>query len=65
MEPPLPPQQLNERVERGKQFAEMLWWQLAKRIVRLAGEHYLWTDEQWLTATEIFLRPSDYQVIPK
>jgi len=53
----------NPRVQKGKAFAELLWWSLAKRIVKLAGEHYKWDEEQWREASEIFLRPNDYKVV--
>ena len=56
--PPLDP-----RIQKGKQLAELLWWSLAKRIVKLAGEHFHWDDEQWREASEIFLRPNDYKVV--
>ena len=56
------PQQ-DPRVLRGKQLVEQLWWTLAKRIVRMAGDLYKWDDEQWRQATELFLRPNDYKVI--
>ena len=48
---------------RGKQLVEQLWWSLAKRIVRIAGDMYKWDDDQWRQATELFLRPNDYKVI--
>lgn len=51
------------RILRGNQLVEQLWWSLAKRIVRIAGELYKWDDEKWRQATEIFLRPNDYKVI--
>jgi len=51
------------RVSKGVKFAEHIWWQLAKRIVLLAGEHYKWDEEQWRTAQEVFLRSNDYFVI--
>lgn len=51
------------RILRGNQLVEQLWWTLAKRIVRIAGELYKWDDEKWRQATEIFLRPNDYKVI--
>ena len=51
------------RIQKGQAFAELLWWSLAKRIVKLAGEHYKWDDEQWREASEIFLRPNDYKVV--
>jgi hypothetical protein len=53
----------DERVKKGKEFMEFLWWSYAKRIVRLAGEHYNWTDEQWGEASELFLKPTDYSVV--
>lgn len=51
-----------DRIERGQQFVEQLWWQLAKEIVKKAGVYYKWTDEEWQAATELFLRPNDYTV---
>jgi hypothetical protein len=53
-----------QRIADGKQFAEFLWWTLAKRIVLLAGELYGWNEEQWQTAQELFLRSNDYVVVP-
>jgi hypothetical protein len=53
-----------QRIADGKQFAEFLWWTLAKRIVLLAGELYNWDDQQWETAQELFLRSNDYEVHP-
>ena len=50
------------RIEKGKVFAELLWWSLAKRILSLAGDHYGWNDEQWREASALFLRPNDYKV---
>ena len=49
--------------ERGIQFAEQIWWSLAKRIVFLAGNLYKWDEVQWRRANELFLRPNDYRVI--
>ena len=51
------------RVVKGKTLVEMLWWSLAKKIVKLAGEHYKWNEETWKEASEIFLRPNDYKVV--
>ena len=56
---------LDTRVEKGKRFVELIWWSLAKRIVRIAGEHYQWTEEEWKEAMEQFLRPGDYKVLVK
>jgi hypothetical protein len=53
----------NLRVERGLQFVEKLWWQLAKRIMLMAGELYGWDNEQWKEMQELFLRPNDYKVV--
>ena len=53
---------MDARVKKGKEFMEFLWWSYAKRIVRLAGEHFQWTDEQWREASERFLKPTDYTV---
>ena len=55
----------NPRVERGLQFIEKLWWQLAKRIMLMAGELYKWDNEQWKEMQELFLRPNDYKVVLK
>jgi hypothetical protein len=51
------------RVKKGAEFAEQIWWRLAKRIVQIAGEKYNWTDDEWRDASEKFLRPNDYKVI--
>ena len=53
-----------QRIAEGIQFAEFIWWTLAKRIVHLAGELYGWNDEQWQSAQELFLRSNDYVVTP-
>ncbi len=53
----------NERVERGRKFAELVWWKLAKRILQIAGEHYKWDNDQWKEMTDFFLRPNDYKII--
>ena len=53
----------DQRVKRGIQIAEQIWWSLAKRIVYLAGKMYNWDDDQWRDANEFFLRPNDYFVI--
>ena len=61
--PAAPPQEPTDaRVTKGAALAEMLWWSLAKRIIKIAGEHYGWKDEQWTAASELFLRPNDYKV---
>lgn len=52
------------RVTKGKQLVELIWWTVAKKIVKTAGEFYKWDDEEWREATELFLRPNDYRVIP-
>jgi hypothetical protein len=57
------PEYNQQRVERGQQLVEQLWWSLAKEIVKKAGAHYKWTDEEWQAATELFLRPNDYSVV--
>ena len=57
MDPPSDP-----RVEKGRAFAEYIWWSLAKRIFRIASEHYQWTDEQMKSMSELFLRGNDYKV---
>ncbi len=53
---------VDPRVAKGAAFAEMLWWSLAKRIIKIAGEHYGWKDEQWTAASELFLRPNYYKI---
>lgn len=53
----------DEDIQRGKKLAEQLWWSLAKRILRIAGEIYGWDENQWRDAQELFLRPNDYSVI--
>lgn len=55
----------NPRVRRGIQLVEQLWWQLAKQIIKKAGEIYKWDDEQWRNMQELFLRPNDYKVVLK
>ena len=55
----------DQRVKRGIQIAEQIWWSLAKRIVYLAGKMYNWDDDQWGDANEFFLRPNDYKVVVK
>ncbi len=55
----------NPRVRRGMQLVEQLWWQLAKQIIKKAGELYKWDDEQWRNMQELFLRPNDYKVVLK
>jgi len=52
------------RVKKGIELVEMIWWSLAKQIVKIAGEHYNWDNEKWQEATELFLKPSDYKVVP-
>lgn len=53
----------DERIKKGAEFAEQIWWRLAKRIVQIAGEKYKWTDEEWVEASEKFLRPNDYKIV--
>ena len=55
---------MDPRVEKGKELAEMIWWSLAKRIVRIANDHYKWDDYQLSEVTDIFLKPSDYTIVP-
>ncbi len=55
----------NPRVQRGLQFLEQLWWQLAKKIILMAGEMYEWSEEEWKDMQELFLRPNDYKIILK
>ena len=54
-----------KRIADGIQFAEFVWWSLAKRIVSLAGDLYKWDESQWDTAQELFLRSNDYKVVIK
>jgi len=54
-----------KRIADGKQFAEFLWWTLAKRIVGIAGELYKWDESQWEVIKEKFLRNNDYAVVAK
>jgi hypothetical protein len=54
---------MDTRVEKGREFAERMWFSLAKRILKIAGEHYKWTDEQWEENINLFLRPNDYRVV--
>ncbi len=54
---------MDERVERGRQFAELMWWRLAKRIFQIAGDYYKWDDDQRKSMAEFFLRPNDYKII--
>jgi len=53
----------SKRLQEGAAFAELIWWTLAKSIVKMAGELYEWDTDQWTTANELFLRPNDYKVI--
>lgn len=53
------------RIEKGRAFAEFVWWSLAKKIFTLAAEHYGWSEEDAAKAREIFLRPNDYSVVVK
>uniref|UniRef100_A0A6C0L5J0 Uncharacterized protein n=1 Tax=viral metagenome TaxID=1070528 RepID=A0A6C0L5J0_9ZZZZ len=55
----------DKRITDGKQFAEFLWWTLAKRIVGIAGELYKWDESQWEVIKEKFLRNNDYAVVAK
>jgi hypothetical protein len=50
------------RIRDGKQFAETIWWKLAKRIVEIAGELYGWDNDTWEEMQDKFLRPADYGV---
>lgn len=54
---------MDERVEKGKQLVELIWWSLAKNILRIARGHYEWDDDTLKEFTDIFLRPGDYHVI--
>jgi hypothetical protein len=55
----------NPRVRKGLHLIEQLWWQLAKQIVKKAGELYKWDDDQWRDMQELFLRPNDYKAVLK
>jgi hypothetical protein len=56
---------LDPRVEKGKKLVEFLWFRLAKKIVKIAGETYGWDEEAWEEAQRIYLRPIDYKVVVK
>ena len=58
-------EQNEKRISDGRQFADFIWWSLAKRIVLIAGDLYKWDESQWESAQEIFLRNNDYKVLPK
>ena len=60
---PLEP--VDPRIEKGKKLVEFLWYKLAKKIVKLAGETYQWDNEAWDEAQRLYLRPTDYRVIVK
>ena len=49
-------------VEKGREFAERFWFSLAKRILKIAGEHYKWDEAEWEENINLFLRPNDYVV---
>ena len=53
------------RIEKGRLFAEFVWWSLAKKIFLLAATEYKWTEEEAARARELFLRPNDYKVVVK
>jgi hypothetical protein len=55
-------EQEDARVKKGIYLAELMWWSLAKRIVRIASEHYKWDDDHLRQISDIFLRPNDYKV---
>jgi hypothetical protein len=55
-------EQEDARVKKGIYLAELIWWSLAKRIVRIASEHYKWDDDHLRQISDIFLRPNDYKV---
>lgn len=57
--------EFNSRVRKGLQLVEQMWWQLAKQIVKKAGDLYKWDEEQWRDMQELFLRPNDYKVVLK
>ena len=56
---------LDPRIEKGKKLVEFLWYRLAKKIVKMAGEMYGWDEEKWEEAGRLYLRPGDYTVIVK
>jgi hypothetical protein len=53
----------NVYVYKGREFAERFWFSLAKRILKIAGEHYKWDEQTWDENINLFLRSSDYSVI--
>ena len=53
---------INGSVEKGREFAERFWFSLAKRILKIAGEHYKWDEQAWEENINLFLRPCDYRV---
>lgn len=57
-----PQEVLDPRIEKGRVFAEFVWWSLAKKIFSIAATHYGWSEEEAERAREIFLRPNDYTV---
>lgn len=59
------PDTLDPRIEKGRAFAEYMWWMLAKRIFSIAAEHYGWDDDQRRENQELFLRGNDYKVAVK
>jgi hypothetical protein len=48
-------------VRRGLEFAELVWWTLAKRIVNVLGQHLKWDEDQWREAQDKFLKPNTYK----
>ena len=48
-------------VRHGLDFAELVWWTLAKRIVNVLGQHLKWDEDQWREAQDKFLKPNDYK----
>jgi hypothetical protein len=56
---------LDPRIEKGKKLVEFIWYRLAKKIVKMAGEMYEWDEEKWEEAGRLYLRPGDYTVIVK
>lgn len=57
-EPPIDP-----RVAKGAEFAELVWYTLAKRILTIARDHYGWPPEKEAEMVTQFLRTT-FKVIP-
>lgn len=53
---------MDDRMRRGVEFAEMLWFSFAQRIFRMAAELYGWDQKRQTALEEVYLRPNDYLV---